>query len=123
MNELGKLAEELTAQHYVKLGFRVLDKNFIQRFGKQMGELDLVLTKDKAIVFVEVKARRSSRFGSGPEAVDFSKQRKLVNMVKLYLNTHPQYQSMTPRIDVADVDIDNRPQPVIILENVIEDLY
>lgn len=122
MNELGKQAENLAAQHYQALGFKVLARNYIQHFGKQFGELDLVLTKGSDIVFVEVKTRRSTKFGTGLEAVDPSKQRKLVNMVKLFLSTRPQYAQLNPRIDVADVDIDNQQKPVIILENVIEDL-
>lgn len=121
-NNLGKQAEQLAAQHYLSLGFKVLDRNYIQHFGKQMGELDLVVAKGSDLVFVEVKARRGNKFGSGVEAVDFYKQRKLVNMVKLYLRGHLDYLHMNPRIDVANVDIDNSKQPVIILENVIEDL-
>lgn len=122
MNNLGQVAEELAAKHYAKLGFKILDRNFVQNFGRQMGELDLVLQKGKEVVFVEVKARTNNKFGTGFEAVDWGKQRKLVKTVKLYLNKHPQYQTLSPRIDVANVDIDNKVNPVIILTNAIEDL-
>lgn len=122
MGNLGKAGEDLVAAYYENLGFKILDRNYIQRFGKQMGEIDLVASKQNEIVFVEVKTRASARFGTAFEAVDFSKQRKLVNMAKLYLSVHPDCQAYNPRIDVASVDVDNKENPVIILTNAIEDL-
>ncbi len=122
MSNLGKTGEDLAAKHYGSLGYEIIDRNYIQRFGRQMGEIDLVAAKDSEIVFVEVKTRTSSRFGSALEAVTLAKQRKLVNVVKLYINLHPQYQNFTPRIDVATVDVDNKLKPVTILMNAIEDL-
>lgn len=120
--ELGRQGEDLTARYYENLGYQILERNFIQHFGKQIGEIDLVATLNSEIVFVEVKTRTSQRFGTALEAVTPGKQRKLVNMVKLYLNLHPQYQNFTPRIDVATVDVDNQLKPVTILMNAIEDL-
>ena len=122
MESLGKTGEDLVTVHYKSLGYTILERNFIQHFGKQMGEIDLIASKDQEIVFVEVKTRASNRFGTSFEAIDNSKKRKLVNMVKLYLNLHSQYAGFNPRIDVAAVDIDNTQQPVIILANAIEDL-
>jgi putative endonuclease len=58
--ELGRRGEQLAAEHYCRLGYRVLDRNHHTRYG----ELDLVLAdEDEAtIVFCEVKTRR---LGSG----------------------------------------------------------
>jgi putative endonuclease len=58
--ELGRRGEELAAEHFSRLGYRVLARNHRTRFG----ELDLVLADDDegTIVFCEVKARR---LGSG----------------------------------------------------------
>lgn len=122
MPAVGKLGEELVAKHYKKLGFSILDANYIFHKGKQMGELDLVARKEREIVFIEVKTRGSTAFGDAVGAVDLGKQRKLVHMAKLYMMVHPKYQGFDYRIDVAAVDIDNQQQPVIILTNAIEDL-
>ena len=121
MQDLGKIAEDLVAEHYRRQGFTILERNFFPKFGKRMGELDIVCLKNKDLVFIEVKARTSNRFGSSLEAVDFFKQHKLVKTAKLYINSHPQYGDCNPRIDVASVDIDNKLTPVIILMNAIED--
>ena len=119
---LGSTGENLVAKHYQFLGYKLLEQNYIFPRGKQMGEIDLIVAKDQELVFVEVKTRRSSKFGSGLDAVDFFKQRKLVKTMKLYLRQHPHYQSWNYRIDVATVDLDNPTQPVIIILNAIEDL-
>lgn len=122
MTDIGKLGEQLVAEHYQKLGYKIIRKNFIQSKGKQMGELDLIVAKDKQIIFVEVKTRSNSAFGSGVESVDFYKQRKLVKTAKLFLAANPSYQDYDFQIDVAEVEIDKNPPSVIILSNVIEDL-
>jgi putative endonuclease len=58
--ELGRRGEQLAAEHFSRLGYRVLARNHRTRFG----ELDLVLADeaDGTIVFCEVKSRR---LGSG----------------------------------------------------------
>ena len=118
---LGKVGEDLVAAHYGKLGYKVCSRNFIFPRGKQMGELDLIVSKDREIVFVEVKARSNAKFGTPFESVDFYKQRKLVKMAKLYMSQNKKYQGYNYRIDVAAVDIDNKQNPVIILTNAVED--
>lgn len=121
MNTAGKIGEDLVAEYYAGMGFKIIERNYIPPFGKATGEIDLIACKDKEIVFVEVKTRSNNRFGNSFEAVDIFKQRKLVRTVKLYIHTHPQYQEFNYRIDVAGVDVDNIEKPVIILANAIED--
>jgi putative endonuclease len=121
MKTLGTRGEDLVAAHYQKLGYKVLARNFIFPYGKQRGELDLIVCKNRELVFIEVKARRNAKFGSPFESVDTYKQRKLVTTVKLYLRLNHKYETYDFRIDVAAVDIDNKLTPVIILANAIED--
>ena len=121
MSDTGKRGEELAAEHYQKLGYKILERNFVFRHGTQVGELDLVAGRGNELVFVEVKTRRSGKYGTPFDSVDIYKQRKLVKMVKLYLRLHPEALPKNYRIDVAAVDIDNPVNPVIILTNAIED--
>lgn len=122
MASIGQQGEDLAARHYLKLGYKLIERNFKAPFGKQTGEIDLIFTKDQQLVFVEVKTRTNSAFGGPFDAVDFYKQRKLVKTAKLFLQLHPKWREFGYRIDVAAVDIDNPAEPVIILENAIEDL-
>jgi putative endonuclease len=121
MYNLGRRGEDLVCEYYKNLGYKILERNFIFPRGKQMGELDVVVTQDSQLIFVEVKTRTNTKFGTAFESVDIFKQRKLVKMVKMYMLLHPRYSKYQYRIDVAAVDIDNHEKPVIILENAISD--
>lgn len=121
MFSLGSRGEDLVAEYYRNLGFRILARNFIFPKGKQIGELDLIVLKENELVFVEVKTRSNSKYGTPFESVDINKQRKLVKMAKLYLLLNSKLATKNYRIDVAAVDIDNPENPVIILTNAIED--
>lgn len=122
MTDSGRAGEDRVCRHYQNLGFKLLERNYAAPFGKQTGELDLIFQKDSQIVFVEVKSRSNTKFGTPFEAVDLGKQRKLVRTAKMYLHLHPNVAQLDCRIDVAAVDIDKPAQPVIILANAIEDL-
>jgi putative endonuclease len=70
---LGAAGEAQAAAWYGRRGYRILDRNWRCR----EGELDLVVAKGRAVVFVEVKARRTVRYGTPAEAVTPAKQRRL----------------------------------------------
>jgi putative endonuclease len=121
-SSLGKRGEQLALQEYLKVGYKLVAQNVRLHGYRQIGEIDLIVQKDRELVFVEVKTRRSYKFGTPVEAVGYIKQKRLRKAVSLFLLHRPQYDSWNWRIDVAEVNIDNRENPVIILENVIEDL-
>ncbi len=118
---LGQTGENLAQAEYEKLGYRLVGRNVRMHGYRQVGEIDLIMAKEKELVFVEVKTRRSKKFGAPAEAVGYLKQKRLRSAVKLYLLQRPHYDSWLWRIDVVEVDIDNRENPAIILVNAIED--
>lgn len=66
-------AEEVARRHLEGLGWRTLAVNYRLRGG----ELDLVMQHDNVVVVVEVRQRRTARFGSPAETID---QRKLIRL-------------------------------------------
>ena len=80
--ELGRRGEDLAAEHFSRLGYRVLDRNHRTRFG----ELDLILAdpEDATIVFCEVKSRR---LGSGDwrDNLHEAKQKQVRTMAAAWL--------------------------------------
>ena len=122
MMGLGQRGEDLAAEHYERLGYKLVDRNYFYHKGKLTGELDLVFVKEKCLVVVEVKTRKSPKFGTPYDSVDLLKQKRLVKTAKLFQLTHPEYADYGLRIDVAGVDIDNPSQPVKILENAVDDI-
>lgn len=80
---LGIAGEELAAEHLLRLGYRILDRNYRTRWG----ELDIVALGEGAIVFCEVKTRQMR--GPGPEALDAvgtDKRRRVRNMARSWLS-------------------------------------
>lgn len=52
------------------------------------------------LVFIEVKYRSSSQYGSPAEAVTYSKQLKLIKTAYYFMQQHPHYKNMAFRFDV-----------------------
>jgi putative endonuclease len=54
--EIARRGEDLAADHLVRKGFSILERNFRTRWG----ELDIVAFDGRTLVFCEVKSRRSA---------------------------------------------------------------
>jgi putative endonuclease len=118
---IGQQGEELAAREYVKLGYRIIGRNVRLHASKQIGELDVIVTKNQEIVFVEVKTRRTQSFGHPADAIGYLKRRRLINAAQVYLLRNARFQDWHWRIDVAEVRIDKSGAGVIIIPNAIED--
>ena len=78
---LGKQGEDLACRELRRRGYAVLARRYRTRFG----EIDIIARDGDTLVFVEVKTRRGPGFGGAVAAVNFQKQRRLVNMARSYL--------------------------------------
>lgn len=78
---LGKRGEEAAADYLRREGYEILHRNY--RFGR--AEIDLIARKGGTIVFVEVKARSSDRYGEPEEAVNREKIRRIRRVASAYL--------------------------------------
>ncbi|WP_410211374.1 YraN family protein [Aquirhabdus sp.] len=96
----GQYAEERALAFLKTQGFTLV----VQNFHGKVGEIDLVMTKDKLLIFVEVRLRRPSRFGSAAESVTFAKQRKISKTAALFLQRFSQYESYDCRFDVVTIE-------------------
>jgi putative endonuclease len=101
--------EAVVARWYEAAGYTVVDRNWRCR----EGELDLVLSRDRTVVFCEVKTRRSVAFGAPFEAVTVTKQRRLRTLALRWLAAHPDRRVSELRFDVASVLAEPGRQPVI----------
>lgn len=93
----GRWGEDLAAEFLRRKGCRIIARGWRCRFG----ELDLVAEDGAFLCFVEVKLRRSERFGAGAEFVDERKQERLRMTAALYLQACPT--QLQPRFDVIEV--------------------
>ena len=79
--QLGKLGENLAVEELESRGYAILER----RYRTRHGEIDIVARDGDTLVFVEVKARVTSEFGTAAEAVTRQKQLRLARMAREYL--------------------------------------
>ena len=95
----GKLGEELAAEALRELGYAILATRYRTRYG----EIDIVAKDRDTLVFVEVKARRTDRFGSAAESVTGWKQRRITAMALDYMRRFNRLDAPC-RFDVVAID-------------------
>jgi putative endonuclease len=96
---IGNWGEMIAGRVLEASGYYILAKNY-HTFE---GEVDIICRQNDTAVFVEVKTRRSLRFGGGEESVN---QRKLLKLAKCglwYINTEA-IEASAWRIDVIVIE-------------------
>jgi putative endonuclease len=78
---LGKRGEDLACEELQKRGYVIVDR----RFRTRCGELDIVARDGDVLVFIEVKARAGSAFGTPFESITWKKRQRLSQMASSYL--------------------------------------
>ncbi|QLD32432.1 YraN family protein [Mannheimia varigena] len=74
------------------------------------GELDLIMQDGQTIVFVEVRQRKSDRYGSAVESIDYRKQQKWQNAANMWLLKQNQsLDTANCRFDVVAFDGEQPP--------------
>ncbi len=96
----GQHAEECALVFLQEQGYRLITQNF---HGK-VGEIDLIMVKDRLLIFVEVRVRRPGLFGGAEESVTFAKKRKISKTAALFLQKFSQFESYDCRFDVIAVE-------------------
>ncbi|MCX6021910.1 MAG: YraN family protein [Chloroflexi bacterium] len=113
---LGRWGEDLAARRLAQLGYHILERNF----RRPEGEADLIAIEGGALVVIEVKTRRSLRFGSPAEAITPQKARRLAALLDIYRAEHPEAPEPV-RVDVVGVLAGGTGPPrVEILRNAVE---
>ena len=92
----GQAAEALACRHLQAHGLVLVERNYRCRGG----EIDLVMRDGDCLVFVEVRLRRSDRYGGGAESIDGRKQRRLILAASHYLQARRLWNHAT-RFDVV----------------------
>ena len=101
---------ERAAEQYLKnQGLKSIECNYSCRFG----EIDLIMQDDTDLCFVEVKYRRSNRFGGSAYSIAPSKQQKILRTALSYIGDHPKRANDPLRFDavlIQSVPDQSRPQ-------------
>ncbi len=77
-----------------------------RNYRSRWGEIDLIMTEDDTLVFVEVRQRSGSGFGTAVESVDRRKQRRITATAASFLQSRPALAGRQARFDVVGIDGD-----------------
>ena len=80
---IAKIGESLAVKHLKARGCEILARNY----RALRGEIDIIVRDGEFTVFVEVKTRRSLKFGLPQAAVTWQKQRQISKVALAYLQT------------------------------------
>lgn len=100
---LGASGEDAAAAYLAARGWTIVARNYRVR----EGEIDIVGRRGDVLAFVEVKTRRSRRFGSPAEAVTFRKQARIRRLARRWLQEGGE-RAPVVRFDVIEVDAELR---------------
>jgi putative endonuclease len=100
---LAKWGEGLAADYLEERGFDILERNYRTPYG----ELDLIGRQGAVTVFIEVKTRRSTRFGWPEQAVTQKKIDHIAASAEAYLLDHPD-SDQEWRVDVIAILLDRK---------------
>jgi len=123
--ELGNFGESIACEYLVKMGYKILGRNY----RIILGEIDIIAKKkwrlfrnEKTIHFVEVKTIMSSDGFFPEERVDYKKQRKLRQLVQIWLKKNKFAQDYPCQIDIIGIliDPDTLAPSIHYFENVVE---
>ena len=105
----GRRGESLALEFLIGLRYAIVEKNY----RKQYGEVDIIARDGDTLVFIEVKTRQTTVFGTPFEAVDARKQRQISRIAQEYMQSH-RLGDEPARFDVIAVRLERDNQPATI---------
>ncbi len=113
-NELGRIGEALGKTFLENQAYEILHCNWKHSFY----EIDIIAAKDDVLHFIEVKTRRSERFGLPEESVDENKLEKIMKAAEQFMYLYPTWIKI--QYDVLSISVGTNNIPEFFF---IEDVY
>lgn len=113
--DTGKEGEKIAVAYLKRHGYRITEVNY----RCPVGEIDIVARDKNALVFVEVKARRSGALGYPEQAVGVKKQKKMSQLALWYLQ-EKRLSDADTRFDVVAIVMDPRGPDIRLIKNAFD---
>ena len=112
-NHTGFIGEQMAAEYLLEKGFSILYKNW--RHGNW--EVDFIVSLNNTLHFIEVKTRRTKKFGYPEEDVTKKKMANLINASEEFLFLHPEWKMI--QFDILSISIPkDKPTEYFFIEDV-----
>ena len=112
-NLTGNTGEALAATYLSEKRYSILHQNWRHNHW----EVDIIAEKDGILHFVEVKTRRTRKFGHPEENVDKKKIQNLINAAEEYLYQQPQWKRIQFNV-LAITILKDEPVEYFLIEDV-----
>ena len=93
----GESAEQQAYSFLINKGLKPVSRNFRCK----LGELDLIMSDKQTLVIIEVRFRKTDKYGSAAESVTRAKQSRIIAATHVYLST--QKTDRPIRFDVVAI--------------------
>ena len=113
-NTTGSMGEDIAAQYLKNKGYNILERNW--RFTNW--EVDFIASKQSILHFIEVKTRRTKKFGNPEDDVSIKKMENLINAAEEYLLLNTMWKRI--QFDILSIYIAKKEEPEFYF---IEDVY
>lgn len=111
---LGKLGEDMAADFLRKRGYKILDQNNSTKWG----ELDLIVTKNNILIFVEVKLKTTEDFGAPEEMIGRNKLAQVKRTAEMYLLNNRDIANKFNRYQIDAICIVEETNRITHYENI-----
>jgi putative endonuclease len=98
-NQTGSMGEALAATYFAERGYTLLHQNWRHSHW----EVDIIASKNGVLHFIEVKTRRTKKFGHPEDGADKKKIRNLINAAEEYLYQYPEWKRI--QFDILSITI------------------
>ena len=99
--EIGDFAEQLAADYLEEHGYHVITRKYAY---KKLGEIDIIASIDDTLVFVEVRHRTSTAYGTPEASLTPTKLRRIRSTALMWLTIMRRHGEPV-RFDVVAVDL------------------
>ncbi|MFK4301422.1 MULTISPECIES: YraN family protein [unclassified Paenibacillus] len=109
----GALGEQAAASFLENLGYRIIERNWRCR----SGEMDLIASREDILVFIEVRSRSSSNYGTPAESITARKITQVRQTAAVYLHMNG-IGDVPIRFDMISVRLID--ETAVVTEHIIE---
>lgn len=113
--KIGLEAEAAVAEYIHDCGFVLETRNYMTPYG----EADIIAKDGDAVVFIEVKARKNTKYGKPAEAVTKQKKLRYLRIAQYYFMNR-EINDFKVRFDVAEVYDKNGKSNVNYIRNAFD---
>lgn len=113
--EFGNIGEDLTCEYLKSIGMKIIERNYRLR----TGEIDVIAMDGETVVFIEVKTRSNSNYGTPAESVTVNKQKKISQTARTYA-VRKNLNDCDFRFDIVEVYYNKNNYRINLIKNAFE---